>query len=105
MLRRGNFESGSISIITLLEVLRGISRDKRREVKELLTHIFNVLEIDNDVVEKYCELYTELKSRGRLLSDPDLIIAATAIVNKEVLKTRNKDFQILRDYGLEVEIL
>ena len=35
-LRKGVYEEGSISIITLIEVLRGISSKKRKRVKQLL---------------------------------------------------------------------
>jgi hypothetical protein len=103
-LRRGVFEEGSISVITLIEVLRGVASEKRDRVKRLLEKSFDVLGIDNKVILKYCELYTSLKEKGQLISDADLLIAATAIANNLVLVTRDKDFERLRSHGLRLEL-
>jgi len=103
-LRRGNYEEGSISVITLIEVLRGISPEKRNRVKQLLEKSFNVLSIDNKVIMRYCELYGSLKREGRLIPDTDLLIAATAIENGLVLATKDKDFEQLRKLGLKLEL-
>jgi predicted nucleic acid-binding protein len=40
-IRKGVFESGALSIITLIEVLRGVPREKR--VKRLLEESYEVL--------------------------------------------------------------
>jgi len=103
-LRKGRFEEGAISIITLLEVLRGVSPEKRGRVKRLLEKAFNILNIDNDVVLKYCELYTALKKQGQLIPDADLLIAATAIANNLTLVTKDKDFERLKKQGLKLEL-
>lgn len=103
-LRKGVFEVGSISVITLIEVLRGVSREKRKRVKELLERSFDVLSIDNDVVLKYCELYSALKRKGKLIPDADLIIAATAIAKNLTLVTKDRDFERLRMLGLKLEL-
>ena len=62
--------------------------------------------IDNSVVIEYCELYNRLRQYGRLLSDNNLIIAATAKAHGEKLITRDSAFQALSELGLlEVEII
>ncbi len=104
-LRKGvlnNLEiSGSISVVTLIEILRGIqSEGKRRKVKHILEKVFHVYDIDNRVVLEYCNLYTILRQRGRVLSDNDLIIAATARAHGEVLVTKDKAFNILNELNL-----
>ena len=90
-LRRGdikNVRCGSISIVTLTEILRGIQNAKKREkIKEILERIFYVYPIDNSVVIEYCELYNRLRQCGRPLSDNDLIVAATAKAHGEKLVT------------------
>ncbi len=103
-IRRGEYEEGAISIITLLEVLRGVRKEKRIKIKELLEEIYETLHIDNNVLLKYCELYDVLKSRGLLIPDADLFIAATAIANNLILVTKDRDFLRLRDYGLKLEL-
>ena len=103
-LKEGRFEEGAISIVTLLEVLRGVYSEKRGKVKQLLEKAFNILNIDNDVVLKYCDLYTTLKKQKQLIPDADLLIAATAIVNNLTLVTKDKDFERLKKQGLKLEL-
>ncbi len=101
-IRRGVYEEGYISLVTLLEFLRGISSEKRAKVKELLEKSYTIISIDNKVILEYCELYDKLKREGSLISDADLIIAATAMSRNLVLVTRDKDFERLRKYGLKL---
>ena len=81
ILEKEVYEEGSISIITLIEVLRDISSKKRKRVKQLLEKCFVIINIDNNVILKYCELYTLLKQRRQLIPEADLLIVATAISN------------------------
>ena len=103
MLRERKHEVGAISIITLIEVLRGIEADKRKRVKELLEKSFDLINLNNKVVETYCNLYRKLKEDGKPIQDADLLIAATAISNNMALKTKDEHFKILRHYGLKLE--
>mgnify|MGYP000047006206 CR=1 FL=1 len=96
MLKEKKFEEGSISVITLIEVLRGTKKEKRKVVKELLEESFNVVGIDNEVVEVYCKLYDELRKKGTIIPDVDLIIASTAISKKLRLMTKDRDFEKLK---------
>ncbi len=102
MLRKKRYESGSISIITLIETLRGVAEGERSKIKRLLEESFEVLNLDNEVIETYCNIYDELKSEGELIPDADLIIAATAISKNLGLKSKDKHFAGLRKLGLEV---
>ncbi|MEM1610033.1 MAG: type II toxin-antitoxin system VapC family toxin [Sulfolobales archaeon] len=103
-IRRGVYEEGAISIITLIEVLRGLASEKRRRVKELLERSYDVIYLDNKVILKYCELYDELKQKGLLMSDADLLIAATALTNNMVLVTKDRDFERLKNVGLRLDL-
>jgi len=102
LLREKRYEVGSISIVTLIEVLRGLDAKKRPKVKELLEQSFNVLGIDNKVIETYCNLYRMLRKEGVSIPDADLIIAATAISNNVALKTGDEHFERLRKLGLKL---
>lgn len=103
-LRKGIFEPGSISLITLIEVLRGVKQEKRNRIKDLLERSFEVLPLSNEVVLKYCELYDNLKQQGLLVPDADLLIAATAIVNNAVLVTKDRGFRRMLDFGLNLDL-
>ncbi len=84
----------AISIITLIEFLRGVSSSKVSAVKDRLERAFT---------ETYCRLYRKLKKRDDLISDADLLIAATSIALKIPLATLNvKHFNRLRREGLEL---
>jgi predicted nucleic acid-binding protein len=102
--RRGVYEEGTISIITPIEVLMGLASEKRIRAKELLERSYKVIYLDNKVILKYCELYNELKKRGILIPDADLLIAATALTNNMVLITKDRDFERLKDVGLRLEL-
>ena len=91
---------GSISVICLLEVLRGISSEKRAVIKELLEESHVVYQIENEIVLKYCEVYNDLKQTGMLIPDSDLIIGCTAIVKNRILKTKDQHFRRLVQFGL-----
>jgi predicted nucleic acid-binding protein len=101
-IRRGAAEEGAISVITLLEVLRGVDEEKRREVKELLEKSHEVKGVDNDVVLLACSLYEKVKKAGEPVPDADLIIAATAIAHSLPLETGDAHFNRLTKYGLKL---
>ncbi|MEM2815567.1 MAG: PIN domain-containing protein [Candidatus Bathyarchaeia archaeon] len=100
MLRKKEYESGAISLITLIEVLRGLKAEKRPEVKRLLEESFTLLNIDNKTIETYCTLYGKLREEGTPIPDADLLIAATAIAHNLQLKTKDEHFQKLTTLGL-----
>jgi len=102
LLRKRRHEVGAISIITLIEVLRGLEATKRPKVKELLEESFSLLNLDNKLVETYCNLYQKLKNEGILIPDADLLIAATAISNNISLKTKDEHFERLKKLGLKL---
>ncbi|MGI0079560.1 MAG: type II toxin-antitoxin system VapC family toxin, partial [Nitrososphaerales archaeon] len=87
------FEDGSISIITLIEVLRGIEDgEKREKTSGLLEQAFKVVDVNRDVARAYFKLYFGLKRKGESSSDADELIAATALSQGETLLTSDKSF-------------
>jgi len=102
--RRGERVGDAISVITLLEFIRGIPSEKREEVKGLLEETYEVIWLDNSILLEYSRLYEALKEEGSLIGDADLLIAATAISKGMKLLTGNlKHFARLRRYGLHLE--
>lgn len=102
MLKKRQFKPGYISPIILIEILRGIETEKRPPIKERLEKSFTVINIDDKIIEAYCELYRKLKQEGTLLPDADLLIAATAIAHDMRLETNDEHFQRLKALGLEL---
>ncbi|MCP4656082.1 MAG: type II toxin-antitoxin system VapC family toxin [bacterium] len=55
-----------------------------------------------DFAVKASEIYAKLKSRGELIDDMDILIAATALENRLILVTENADhFQRITDIKVE----
>jgi len=102
LLHERKYEVGDISIITLIEVLRGLEAGKRAQVKRLLEESFNVRGLDNEIIETYCNLYRKLKEKGASIPDADLLVAATAISRNMTIKTRDEHFERLRELGLKL---
>ncbi len=102
MIRSSKYEHGSISIITLIEFLRGIKDERRSKIKKLLEESFEVVWLDNDVIQLYCKMYQELKENGELLPDADLLIAATAISKGLDLVSNDIHFEKLKPFGLNL---
>lgn len=91
--KKSDFEEGSISIITLIEVLRGIDdAEKREKTAGLLQQAFEIVDVDAEVARAYLRLYFELRKKGESSSDADELIAATALSQGETLLTSDKGF-------------
>ena len=93
------------SIITQYEILRGL---KAKEATQQIATFENfcsqntILPLSEEVISKAAEIYADLRKRGELVGDADILIAATAIVNKLGIATNNeKHFQKIA--GLYVE--
>lgn len=100
-LREGMRRGDALSVLTVLEYLRGIPAENREEIKGLLEKSFQIIGLDNGVILEYCRLYNSLKAEGKLISDADLLIAATAISKGMKLLTSNvRHFRRLKGHGL-----
>jgi len=88
-----DFEEGSISVITLIEILRGIEdKAKRDKTMALLEQSFDILDVTRDLASAYVELYFGLKKKGEVVSDADTLIAASARARNETVVTSDRDF-------------
>jgi predicted nucleic acid-binding protein len=93
-----------ISIITLIEFLRGIKDEEERKVaKENIEKIAKVVNLENKSILIYSTMYRKLKSKGMLIPDADLLQASIAIANNLVLVTKNiRHFKMLEEFGLKI---
>jgi hypothetical protein len=88
-----------ISVVTLAEIRFGIELlddpTRRAELKDWLTHKMRpmfeqrILPITEDVMLKWRLLVDEGRKAGHTFSQPDLIIAATALVNDLAIVSRD----------------
>jgi len=98
-------ESLTISIISYYEVLRGlkaIGSKKRLQVFNRFISDCEVEEIEKPVAEEAADIYAELKNKGKLIEDADILVAATATCKELVVITDNER-HFKRIKGLEVE--
>jgi tRNA(fMet)-specific endonuclease VapC len=82
----------TFSIITRYEILRGLKAKKALQqiaVFEDRCRESRVLPLTDTVVVQAAEIYAELHRRGRLISDADILIAATALTHDLTLVTEN----------------
>jgi tRNA(fMet)-specific endonuclease VapC len=78
--------------ITIGEMAYGARHAKRPELYERAVRLLSgtrVLPFDGDAATRYGSIRHELERDGRRLPDPDLRIAATALVHRAVLITGN----------------
>jgi len=95
----------TISIITRYELLRGLNAKKagsQIRAFDFFCASSNVLGLTDEVVERAAEIYGDLHRRGELISDADILIAATALVHDYTLVTNNED-HFRRIPGLKVD--
>ena len=102
----GLFRDGiAISIITFGEVYEGVYYGSDPEHNEAVFGRFlrgvRVLGINRPIARKFAIIRGALRAAGRVVPQPDLLIAATAIYHDLTLVTRNlKDFQRVPDLKL-----
>ena len=93
------------SIITQYEILRGLKAKgatKQIAVFENFCSQNTILSLSKEIISKAAEIYADLRKRGELIGDADILIAATAIVNKLGIVTNNeKHFQRIPELHVE----
>lgn len=95
----------TFSIITCYEILRGLKA--KRATRQVLAFEHRcrkstVLPLIDEVVVQAVEIYGDLYRKGQLITDADILIAATALVYNRVLVTEN-EAHFRRIAGLRTE--
>jgi tRNA(fMet)-specific endonuclease VapC len=93
------------SIITRYEILRGLKAkvaDRQAQRFEDRCRESEIFPLSDRVVVQAAEVYAALHRTGRLISDADILIAATALVHGLILVTENSE-HFERISGLEVQ--
>jgi tRNA(fMet)-specific endonuclease VapC len=89
----------------LCEVEAGMRQVRHKmKYRRNLTHLLLQLRlwaIDLKTTRLYGDLYTELRQRGRALSQVDIMVAALARQMKLTILTTDRDFEALPDIEIE----
>ncbi len=83
----------SFSVITRYEVLRGLlAKQALRQLLafEQLCAVSAVLPLTDEVAMQAAAIYADLRSRGELIGDADILIAATALTHDYAVATNNE---------------
>lgn len=95
-----------ISVITLGELRFGAEKSQNKakalRVIDELVSIIPVIELDESVAEHYAHIRKELTTRGQIIGNNDLWLAAHARSNNWVMVTNNEK-EFLRVDELQVE--
>lgn len=87
-------EELAISIITYGEIYEGIyySRDPKRSEQGFLQFLRGtaVLPLNRPIMKEFARIRGQLRKVGQIITDPDILIAATAIYHDLTLLTNNK---------------
>lgn len=83
------------SVVCVAELYEGIflgqrPREEREKIEEFIANLAFVAEIDRKTAEKFGELRANLRKKGKIISDFDILIAAASIENNFILVTENK---------------
>jgi len=99
------FRHFTFSIMTRYEILRGLkARRATRQIArfEQRCQHSQVLPLTDDIIVQAAELYALLYQEGQLISDADILIAATALKHNLVMVTENVN-HFRRIPGLSIE--
>jgi len=99
-------ETKCISSISVMELWRGAiqsdrSEGEKKKITELLSSLF-VYVFDENIAKKAGEIEAQLIKSGEIIQLEDVIIAATALIHRQSILTRNTE-HFKRVQGVEVE--
>jgi tRNA(fMet)-specific endonuclease VapC len=84
----------AISIITIAELQFGafnsVRINENLERIKYLRNIIKMINLNTVITEEYAKIKSVLRKSGSLIDDFDILIGATAIVNKLILVTNNQ---------------
>jgi tRNA(fMet)-specific endonuclease VapC len=92
-------ETVSTTIVTVYELLKGayLSRRCGENLAKVTDAIANmqILDMTFNACEEAAKIYKELKNKGSIVGEFDILIAAITRANNEELVTRDEHFKLL----------
>ena len=95
-----------MSAITLAELEQGVENSMYPEKNSIalmeLMSVIDVIPFDANAAKEYGKIKTDLKKRGCIIGELDMLIASCAKANSLVLVTNNaKEFKRIKDLEIE----
>ena len=92
-------DSLSTTIITAYELLKGayLSRSSEETLAKVTDAIseLQILDLTYNACEEASRIYRDLKKKGLMVGEFDILIAAIARTNDQVLVTRDEHFELI----------
>lgn len=89
------------TLINFYEVVRGVKGKKREKVINFFKEM-NLYPLDLDASMRAIRIYDELKSKGIMINELDILIASISIVRDEILVTLDHDFELISSLKLKI---
>jgi len=80
--------NAALSVLSVYELTAGMREQEKSATTNFLA-AFSVLEVTPEIAVSGGDLYRKYRSKGITLAPPDCLIAATALVQKGKVATRN----------------
>jgi tRNA(fMet)-specific endonuclease VapC len=95
-----------ISVITNAELLFGVEKSSSKkinlEVVESFTSKLIILDWDVSAAKEYAKIRTHLKTKGKLIGNMDMLIAAHALsINATIVTNNTRHFQLIPNLKVE----
>ncbi len=81
---------GAVSAITVYELFRGVESAKHIQQQKSLLSFLHVLELTSKITRQVGIIFTTLRGKGVIVSDEDILIAATCVHHNIPLFTTNR---------------
>ena len=91
-----------ISVVSIYEYIR--YKRNSEEQKLLLEGAFETINFSNPIILKASEIFVKLKKTGKTVNENDVYIAASAMVNKLKLFTKDADFKEIKKLFPEFKV-
>jgi tRNA(fMet)-specific endonuclease VapC len=95
----------NITVITYYEVMKGheyTRANNRQKLFDEFCRLNNVIMLDPIACQKAAQIYGDLRRRGKLIPDADILIAGITLASGYVLATQNvKHFQRITELKVE----
>lgn len=104
-LQKTNLSGFAVSVISVGEILEGLVGQPREELRRRELEDFlaaqRIIDIDKEAAEIFAKIRADLRSKGKLIDNFDILIAATALKHSLTLMTKDKDFERIEDLQLK----
>jgi predicted nucleic acid-binding protein len=91
-----------ISVVSIYEYVR--YKKLKEETKISLENAFDTFNLSNPIILIASEIFDTLRTNGITVNENDVYIAATAMANKSILCTKDKDFSKIKKLFNQLEI-